>query len=60
MKTLATKKTTKHITAAGFAESDRGPSEHGMRTSGKLGRGALIYYAGRTAAGKPVYCTVPA
>jgi len=60
MKTLATKKSTKYITAAGFAASDRGFNEHGMRTSGKLGRGSLTYYAGRTAAGKPVYCTIPA
>jgi len=59
MKMLATKKSMKHITAAGFAESDRGFNEHGMRTSGKLGKGLLTYYAGRTAAGKPVYCTIP-
>jgi hypothetical protein len=50
---------TKYITCAGIKKSDRKPSEHGMKTTGKLGTGALTYYAGRNAAGKPIYCTIP-
>lgn len=50
---------TKYITCAGIKKSDRKPSEHGMKTTGKLGTGALTYYAGRAAAGKPIYCTIP-
>ena len=50
---------TNSLTCAGIKKSDRKPNEHGMKTTGKLGTGALTYYAGRNSAGDPIYCTIP-
>ncbi len=50
----------KVYTAEGMKKSDRNASEHGMKTTRPEGAGALTYYAGRNAAGKAIYCTIPA
>ena len=52
-------KATNYITCAGIKKSDRKPGEHGVKTSKPMGEGVLVYYAGRNAAGKAIYCTIP-